>query len=289
MKFGVREPERLGAVRLEDGRQLGWAQWGPEDGTPVLFFSGSAMGRSLGFGGDVLGRLGVRLISVDRPGLGSSDADPERSLTDWAADVSQLVDGLGLTGARGVGFSHGAPFTLVCAAAGVLSAAAVVSGLDELSRPELAPLLDPDVAELVRLAAADPAAFEVSFTSHADADMLWGVIERFSPQRDMEIYAHPAFEPAYRRSLTEGFSQGAAGYARDLTLAYRPWPFDVADITVPVDLWYGGHDPGSVHSPDHGATLAARIPKARRHVIPDSGGAILWTHAEDILRTLLAR
>ena len=73
------EPEWLGATRLWDGRELGWAQWARPEGSPVQFFSGAGMGRSLGFGAQVLDRFGVRLIAVERPGLGASDPAPGRS------------------------------------------------------------------------------------------------------------------------------------------------------------------------------------------------------------------
>ena len=68
-----------------------------------------------------------------------------------------------------------------------------------------------------------------------------------------------------------------------------PWPFNLAHMSVPVGLWYGGQDSSPVHSPDFGASLADRIPTAQRHLLPDAGGALLWTHAEAILRSLLAR
>jgi pimeloyl-ACP methyl ester carboxylesterase len=67
----------------------------------------------------------------------------------------------------------------------------------------------------------------------------------------------------------------------------RPWRLDLAAIGVPVDLWYGEHD--TSHSPDNGATLATPIPSATRHPVPGIGGALLWTHAEPILRHLLER
>jgi pimeloyl-ACP methyl ester carboxylesterase len=72
-------------------------------------------------------------------------------------------------------------------------------------------------------------------------------------------------------------------------LSMSPWPFDPAAITVPVDLWYGGQDASTGHSPDFGASLARRIPTADRHFLPDAGGALLWTHAQDVLRSLLER
>lgn len=34
-------PARLGEARLPDGRLLGWAEWGPQEGTPVLLCPGA--------------------------------------------------------------------------------------------------------------------------------------------------------------------------------------------------------------------------------------------------------
>lgn len=288
MIYGVKEPERLGTARLPDGRGLGWAQWGPEDGVPVLFFSGAAMGRSLGFGADILGKQRVRLISVDRPGLGASDPFPERTLNDWVSDIRHLAQALALPGFRIVGFSQGAPFALACAAAGLPEAVAVVSGQDDLHEPTLAPLLHPNVVGLLGTVAADPKGFEASFARMATVDMMWNLITGTSSSVDRAVYTAPAFEAALRRALGEGFAQGATGYARDLTLAFGRWPFELSRIQVPVDLWYGGHDTSTVHSPDHAALLSRRIPTARRHLLPDAGGSLLWTHAEEILQALLS-
>jgi 8-oxo-dGTP diphosphatase len=64
------------------------------------------------------------------------------------------------------------------------------------------------------------------------------------------------------------------------------WSFALEDITIPVDLWYGGLDTSPVHSPDFGATLASRLPQASHLLDPDEGGSILWTRSQDILSTL---
>ncbi|GLW49405.1 hypothetical protein Stsp02_50660 [Streptomyces sp. NBRC 14336] len=91
MDHGVGEPARLGQTRLPDGRRLGWAEWGPADGTPVLLCPGAATRRWLGFGGGVDDSAGIRLVSVDRPGLGASDPAPGRTLTTWATDIQHLI------------------------------------------------------------------------------------------------------------------------------------------------------------------------------------------------------
>ena len=240
----------------------------------------------LGFGERDLPRLGMRLLAVDRPGLGASDPDPAKTLTSWAEDVRALAAAERLRDATAVGFSQGAPFALTLAGRGLVRAVAIVSGQDDLAHPDVAPLLHPDVAAMVAAARLDPAGFEREFARIATADGLWQLVVGMSGERDRALYLGPRFGAAYRRSLEEGFSQGAAGYARDLANALGPWPVAPEDVTVPVDLWYGAQDTSTVHSPDLGATLAARLPNATRTVDPEEGGSVLWTRAADILGTL---
>jgi pimeloyl-ACP methyl ester carboxylesterase len=288
-EYGIAEPERLGSTRLPGGRQLAWAEWGPPDGTPVVLCPGAATSRTLGFGSQLLAPLGVRLISVDRPGLGASDPAPGRTLTDFAADIADLCRLRGLTGVRAVGFSQGAPFILACAAAGTLVAAAVVAGTDELAHPVFATTLTPQVAAMVDAVRTDPVAAEHVFTGYGDPDGLWQRILAMTGDSDRAVYTHPVFARAYRNAMSEAFTQGAGGYARDTVLASARWPFDPGAVRVPVDLWYGAQDTSPVHSPDFGESLAGRIPGSRRHLIPDAGGALLWTHTDPILRALLQR
>lgn len=271
---------------LSDGRNLAWAEWGPQDGKLVVLCPGAATSRHLGFGTDVVDALGIRLISVDRPGLGASDPAPGRTLNSFAADITELRRAvLGSAEIAVVGYSAGGPFALACAAAGVASRAAVVAGADEFAH--FSSGLPDDLRSIVELVAADPAAAERSFAEFGSPGSLWQLIIRFSPEADLAVYRSPRFEPVFRQAMAEGFAQGPAGYARDTVLTMSRWPFDVADVRIPVDLWYGELDTSPSHSPDHGVTLAGRIPDARHHLLPDAGGSLLWTHAEAILRGLV--
>ncbi|MHB6912175.1 alpha/beta fold hydrolase [Streptomyces sp. DB-54] len=279
-------PARLGESALPDGRLLGWAEWGPLDGVPVLLCPGAATSRWLGFGAGVVDALGVRLVSVDRPGLGVSTPALGRTFSDFAGDLRQLCALRGLGRPFVVGNSQGAPFALACAAEGVASALAVVSGADEVAAPEFASVLDADLRGLVERTACDPAGAEEFFAGFT-ADAMWDMVMAGSPTCDLAVYRDPDFAAGYRRALNEAFAQGAAGYARDTVLAMGRWPFALDEITVPVDIWYGERDTG--HSPDNGTLLAARMPGARHHVVPETGGALLWTHAESILTSLLAK
>src|SRR6266496_2748375 len=83
------------AIRLRDGRSLAYAEWGDPAGRPVLHFHGIPGSRFERHADDGLyARLGLRYITIDRPGYGRSDPKPGRTFLDWAADVEQLADAL---------------------------------------------------------------------------------------------------------------------------------------------------------------------------------------------------
>jgi pimeloyl-ACP methyl ester carboxylesterase len=279
-------PERRDALRLSDGRRLAWCEWGPADGRPVLFCTGAGMGGSLGFGAGDVAALGLRLMAIDRPGLGGSDPHPAKTLSSWADDVAELVRARDLARPLSVAFSQGAPFGLALAGRGLVAALAVVAGQDELAHPRIRPLLHPDVAGMLATVEQDADGFGRHVAGTATAEWLWGLIAGMSGALDRALYERPDFADAYRRALAEGFSRGADGYARDLVNALGPWPVRAEDVAVPVDLWYGALDTSTVHSPDFGATLAERLPRATRTLDPDAGGSILWTRSRDILTRL---
>lgn len=260
---------------------------------------------SLGFGAAAIRELGVRLLCVDRAGLGRSDPDPAKSLASYAADVGAVLAHLGIARAAAVGFSQGAvglsrggpiavgfsqggPFAVALAAAGHISALALVAATDEIAHRVMRPLLVPDVARLVDAVAADPAGFEASFATQVDAEGMWRLVMQMSSPHDRALYEQPAFAVAYRATLAEGFARGPAGYVRDFVLTTSPWPTPPEHIHVPVSLWYGALDTSPVHSPDLGATLAKRFPHATHHLLVDEGGSLLWTRCREIVAELLA-
>jgi pimeloyl-ACP methyl ester carboxylesterase len=274
-------------LQLADGRLLAWTRWGPPDGRPVLFCTGAGTSGSLGFGTDVLPRLGLQLLSIDRPGLGRSSPHPDKTLATWVDDIGELVSRLALVNPMAVGFSQGAVFAAALAGAEVVTAAALVSGQDDLvAQREHLPA---EVAALVDATARDPDTVEQEIARTANPDWLWGLVIETSDEVDRQVYLADGFGPHFRQALDEGFAQGPAGYARDLVNALGPWLQPPERIAVPVELWYGALDTSPVHSPDHGRTLARRFPNCHHRLLGSEGGSLLWTRSGQILMALRDR
>ena len=104
-------------IETRDGRTLAFDVSGACDGWPVFLFHGTP-GSRLGPNprASLLYRLGIRLITYDRPGYGGSTRHEGRSVADVTADVEAIANALGLEMFSVVGRSGGGPHALACAA-----------------------------------------------------------------------------------------------------------------------------------------------------------------------------
>ena len=93
------------AIRLGDGRTLAYAEWGEPQGRCVFLFHGTPHSRLFCPDEAVTASSNVRLVTVDRPGIGGSDVLPRRTLGDWPSDVVELADALEIEKFGVVGWS----------------------------------------------------------------------------------------------------------------------------------------------------------------------------------------
>src|SRR5258707_4016285 len=103
-------------LQLHDGRMLGYADYGPEEGPPWSYFHGYPGARlEAGFLAKAAAQAGLRLIGVDRPGMGLSSFQAGRHLLDWPEDVAALAQHLAIDRFAVVGGSGGGSYALTCA------------------------------------------------------------------------------------------------------------------------------------------------------------------------------
>jgi pimeloyl-ACP methyl ester carboxylesterase len=100
---------------LQDGRKLGYIDYGDPKGKPILFFHGWPGTRlDLYCFQEETKKLGVRFIGVDRPGMSYSTYQRKRTISDWPNDVLELVSFLNLEKFSILGFSTGGLYAIEC-------------------------------------------------------------------------------------------------------------------------------------------------------------------------------
>jgi pimeloyl-ACP methyl ester carboxylesterase len=235
-------------IRLRDGRRLGSAEWGDPGGRPLLYFHGWPGSRLEGRLGDEAARAkGVRLIALDRPGMGLSDYQPRRTLVDWPDDVLQVAAALGLDRFAVLGISGGGPYAAACAwklserltGAGIVSCLApldvpgVIAGMGRRNR-----LSFQLVGRLAALRRVLFAAMAVSVRRRPDRILERGV----EAAVDKKYLGRPEVRKILVESLSEAFRSGSRGPAWEMGLYARPWGFRLEDIRTPVHLSHGEQD-----------------------------------------------
>jgi len=281
-------------VAMPDGRRLAYTEWGPPDGKPVMLFHGTPGSRLWCPDEEATAAAGVRLILPDRPGIGHSDPLEGRTLGDWPKDVEALADALEIPTFGIVGVSAGGPYAAACAALipqrlrGVaLVACRHLSEYNWAERPGAREgWADDDRAEF-DLAQRDPAA-AARLAAQGAAD--WVDQLDHHPeiiQKGLEAEADGDrwfFEDAARKAVFEASvrdwrSQGLDALRWELIDVLLPWGFRLADISIPVSIWFGSQDP-RIKSLDF---QARTIPQSSVVVWPDCGHLGFARHWSEIL------
>lgn len=280
---------RSGQVRLADGRSLAFAEWGDPGGAPVIHFHGVPGSRlELHAPAEVYTQLGIRLITVDRPGCGSSSRQPGRALLDWPEDVAALADDLGL-GRFGIcALSGGGPFALACAyrLADRLTGVAIAGCMGELRTPgALAGIKRLNRLGLWLARHADwmlDATYEVLRVLLDRApDLFLSLMTRGKPESDLRLLRVPSVHRQVEAMLAQAVRGGVLGAVQEARLLALPWGFPVEKIRVPVHLWHGDRDDTAPLA--HARALAAVIPNAELTVCPGEGHMVMWTHVADMM------
>ncbi|KAI1100825.1 alpha/beta-hydrolase [Jackrogersella minutella] len=109
-------PTKVELFALADGRNISYAFYGDYDSSRTIFYHHgypSSLEEAL-YCHDLALKHKLRIISVDRPGMGSSTNQPNRRLLDWPADLLALADHLKVDRFAVIGVSGGGPYALAC-------------------------------------------------------------------------------------------------------------------------------------------------------------------------------
>mgnify|MGYP000861908663 FL=1 len=265
-------------VDLPDGRQLEFRAAGPEDGEVLLFHHGTP-GAGLPFipMAEAAAKRGLRTVMYSRPGYGTSTPQPGRRVIDAASDAAHVLDAVGTTTFRTIGWSGGGPHALACAAAlpGRCMAAVTIASVAPYTAGEFDwfdGMAEENVQEFgLALQGAEALtpfleafAGAVSSISPEDiASSLGGLLSEVDKAHMTGDLANWLAE-----TFRIGLSHGIAGQLDDDLAFVSHWGFDLRDVKDAV-IWQGAQDRMVPYR--HGVWLADNIPGARRRLFPAEG------------------
>jgi pimeloyl-ACP methyl ester carboxylesterase len=295
--FAAATPTRTGRIRTPRGRRLGYAEYGNPAGPLVLYFHGTPGSRiEAGLVNEEAVSAGVRLVAVERPGIGLSDYQSNRRILNWPADVECIAAALGSAHEPFgvVGLSGGAPYALACVQCipHRLTHVALVSGHAPMNAPGTHRGNQDNLIEFVdrrpRLAAVG---FNVAIRQlNRNPDkFLRRVSESWSSADRQMIMCRADYRNTVIQTLREATRCGASGMIADVQLLARPWGFRLNTLPpAPVSIWHGGCDPIAPVSMGH--YFHRQISGSELIVDPAAGHLtmIKW-HAAEILSRFAPR
>ncbi|WP_427017047.1 alpha/beta fold hydrolase [Pseudarthrobacter sp. P1] len=268
--------DRLGPVVrsavVGSGRRVHYIDEGSAEGTPLLFFGGAGTTvRAFGlmeFARSFREQLGIRVLSVERNGLGQTPFDPAVGFAEHAADVWSLLDSLGIGQVSIIAISGGGPYAARVAAAqpGRVRSLHLACAYSE-------PVADVGARFDAEQVAADPVA--------------WWQFPAASPVHRIPGFDDAVVEEATRGVFARGRDVAPQGLAQAFELYSRtPLP-DLSAATCPVFLYWGSEDAlvPVVHMQRWRRALAAatRGRAVVERVYPGEGHDVQYRHWDQIL------
>ncbi|MGO1502098.1 MAG: alpha/beta fold hydrolase [Marinobacter sp.] len=279
---------------LRDGRTLAYTDLGDPLGYPLVFGHGMPGSRLQGqfFHNQAL-QHGFRILTPDRPGIGSSDYQPERQLLDYPNDIQQLADALGLDRFSHFGWSSGGSRTLACCytLSDRIDLGVCLSGYTNFSEygghhtllektrwpgPRLARYSPGLVKLVVRL---------VATFSRRHPGLYMREAKKLVNPSDRNLLSLLLGGDTFQRDQMLCLESGGKAIATDLLTEIEDWGFSLKQVRTPILIFQGEED--AFVPVDYARHLAEHLPSAELTLIPGAGH--LYPLAEDFQNTLFER
>ncbi len=280
-------------AQLQDGRRLGFVEFGDPTGAPVVLFHDLWGNRNLRHPDDsILQRIGVRLIGIDRPGYGASARNAGRGIMDVVDDVMLLSKALKLTQFSVIGYSAGGPYALACAwrFPQIIQRCAVVAGFPPMDHGGGYRAVHPFYGRLFQLAGANEPLFRLLLRgffwvdAQRPADQyireMGSALSRF----DQDVLSNLDLFNLRRDMWDEIRRAGSDILADEMLALTKSWGFHLQSVRAPVDIWWGEAD--NFCAPLVAKRMSSLLPKGELNTVPQAGHLVLFSHWQAILEKL---
>lgn len=291
----IARPKLEGNIAVTEDRQIGFAEFGHPQGRAVFWLHGTPGARRQipAEARAFAEQQKIRLIGIDRPGIGSSTPHQYANVLAFAEDLRVIADTLGIDRMAVVGLSGGGPYALACAAAmperivgaGVIGGVAPTVGPDAIAGglmklgSRVAPFLE-FAGGPIRLAAGTLIRFV-----RPVADPALYLYAAVSPAPDRRMLVRPEFRAMFLDDLLNGSRKQLAAPFADVVVFARDWGFRLDEVKVAVRWWHGDCD--HIIPFDHGQHCVTCLPDAHLYHLPGESHLGGLGQAQDILASML--
>ncbi|EUA35685.1 alpha/beta hydrolase fold family protein [Mycobacterium xenopi 3993] len=294
MVMAIARPKLEGNIAVGEDRQLGFAEFGDPQGRAIFWLHGTpGARRQIPVEARVYAeQKGIRLIGVDRPGIGSSTPHQYPNVLAFADDLRTVADTLGIDKMAVVGLSGGGPYTLACGRRCLSgwwpSECSVGWPRDRPGRRPWRchdPWLAPGTA-----ARGGRASDQVCRGCSGLAGAPGGPAGAAAVRTDV-AGGRPAPTAAARvrrdvpRRPAQRQPQATRRPFADIVVFARDWGFRLEQVKVPVRWWHGDHD--HIVPFAHGQHVVSRLPDAELYHLPGESHLAGLGRGEEILRTMM--
>jgi pimeloyl-ACP methyl ester carboxylesterase len=281
---------------LKSGLTLGYVEHGDPTGVPLFYYHGWPSARVQGELMDEVGKkYGLRIISADRPGIGLSDFQLNRKLSDWPEVLSQLADHVGADKFHVMGWSGGGPYVLATALA---MKDRILSATICCGAPPLMFLGYQHMfwvyRMMIHLRRVFPSllglllrAGKVMTSGHPGRLPLRWMLKMLG-EEDRKVLSDPYIFNVVRGGMVEALRRGPRMVIADADIYLSEWAFEVSRIDTLIHLWHGKEDRNI--SWKYSEQIAALMPHTTTHWLDKEGHYSLpITHLDRIIRHALGK
>jgi pimeloyl-ACP methyl ester carboxylesterase len=241
-------------IPLTDDRVLGFALYGPVQGRPVLYFHGTPSSRLEPCLLEVYGvnldalllKANIRLIAVDRPGMGLSTFNRHGNFLSFTKDVRQLLHYMHIDQCDVLCWSGGGPYALAMAHQypQMIGKVSIICGFTRTFAQDVLDQMGMN-KWYFHFAIHTPWLLKSALrllsrqTIHTiPPQWITGL-----PYVDYRMLnTLPRFRSLARYTMKEACSNGAKGPVHEARSYFGDFGFDVSAIRQPVHYWWGTSD-----------------------------------------------
>ena len=241
-------------IKLTDGRTLNYAVYGPVTGTPILYFHGTPSSRLEllllnNYGMDIeqlLHETNLKVIAVDRPGMGLSTFNKNGTFLSFASDAKELLVYLNIKNCPVLCWSGGGPYALAMAHQypNVIIQVFIICGFTRRFNKDL-------VSEMgmnkwyFRSAKYTPFLLGTALSIIKKKKVTSAVSQKFTglPDEDHALLKDVKhLSGLLNFTVKEACRRGIKGAVHDAGSYFTHFGFDVKNIHQPITYWWGTKD-----------------------------------------------